>query len=248
MLWQEPEAPPAEAQAAAALVPAAAADVRTGPLWLWAGGGNLYDVEFAGGQGWLGGWNGSIGHSSDGGVHWAGQYAGVASIYGLAALDASTLWAVGNDLDGVIYHSSDGGATWAEQVRDMNWSFIEGQIAFVDANNGWAVGYAVDIAGRHGLILHTSDGGATWTRQTSGTTAQLYGVAFADSNHGWAVGQFKHFICTPTTPAPPGPRRPAGRRRRSTPSSPWIRIGPGWSVPTGSRAIWIPSCVPQTAA
>jgi photosystem II stability/assembly factor-like uncharacterized protein len=66
--------------------------------------------------------------------------------------------------------SQDSGAT--QRLED---------IAFVDSEVGWAVGYA-------GTILHTVDGGATWTSQTSGTIERLYGVDFSDGMTGWAVG------------------------------------------------------------
>jgi len=54
-------------------------------------------------------------------------------------------------------------------------------LSFADVNNGWAVGAS-------GSILNTSNGGSSWTPQTSGITANLYGVAFANDNVGIAVG------------------------------------------------------------
>jgi hypothetical protein len=54
-------------------------------------------------------------------------------------------------------------------------------VAFVDLNEGWAVGMS-------GMILHTTDGGDTWDYQVSGTWTDLLSVTFTDANHGWAVG------------------------------------------------------------
>lgn len=54
-------------------------------------------------------------------------------------------------------------------------------IAFVDADNGWAVG-------DRGVIWHTADGGRNWQRQDSPTTARLESVCFVDPQTGWAVG------------------------------------------------------------
>ena len=55
-------------------------------------------------------------------------------------------------------------------------------VDFVDANNGWAVGWS-------GTIVGTTNGGATWIHQTSGTTEQLRAVDFIDPSNGWSVGE-----------------------------------------------------------
>ncbi len=162
------------------------------PVWLWAGGGRLFDVAFAGDDGWLGGWYGTVGHTTDGGVTWAGQYAGSADagMYGVAAISADKAWAVGYDgYDSFIFHTGDGGATWSQQASSMYWSFWYGDVTFVDANNGWAVGQEFGPNSSSGLILHTSNGGATWSQQTSGVAwIALHGVSFADASNGWTVG------------------------------------------------------------
>ncbi len=54
-------------------------------------------------------------------------------------------------------------------------------VAFVDADRGWAVG-------DRGVILRTSDGGNRWHRVPTPTSVRLDGVAFLDANRGWAVG------------------------------------------------------------
>lgn len=54
-------------------------------------------------------------------------------------------------------------------------------VAFVDANHGWAVG-------DHGAILRTSDGGERWRRADAPTRDRLDGVCFLNANRGWAVG------------------------------------------------------------
>lgn len=162
------------------------------PVWLWAGGGRLFDVAFTGDHGWLGGWYGTVGHTTDGGVTWAGQYAGRTdlAIYGVAATDANHVWAVGDSgYSGVILHSSDGGTSWTEQAINDHWGFWYGDITFVDASNGWAVGQEFGPNSSSGLILHTSNGGATWSQQTSGAAwIALHGVSFADTSNGWTVG------------------------------------------------------------
>ena len=54
-------------------------------------------------------------------------------------------------------------------------------IDFINANQGWAVGY-------YGTILHTEDGGITWVYQQSEKKIPLNDVDFVDANNGWIVG------------------------------------------------------------
>ncbi len=52
---------------------------------------------------------------------------------------------------------------------------------FVDAKQGWLVGY-------YGTIVATKDGGKTFTAQPTGVTNLLKSVYFTDATHGWVVG------------------------------------------------------------
>ncbi len=54
-------------------------------------------------------------------------------------------------------------------------------VAFVDREQGWAVG-------EHGTIWHTTDGGQNWLPQNSSVNVDLHGVWFASRDLGWAVG------------------------------------------------------------
>ena len=56
-------------------------------------------------------------------------------------------------------------------------------VHFVDAQVGWAVGYAAG----DGTIGKTSDGGANWIAQNIGTGPRLYSVHFANAMTGWAA-------------------------------------------------------------
>jgi CSLREA domain-containing protein len=158
------------------------------PVWVWGGGGRLHAIDFAGDHGWLVGWYGSVGHTTDGGVTWEGQYAGQteATFYGVAAADSTNVWALGGNNVGGIYHSSDSGQHWSVQASHSDWDFTDGDIAFVSNNTGWAVGN--DYGTFQGLILHTADAGANWSKQTSGTGNAIYGLAVVDANTVWAVG------------------------------------------------------------
>jgi photosystem II stability/assembly factor-like uncharacterized protein len=74
----------------------------------------------------------------------------------------------------------DSDATWTLQSSGVTGVSLW-DVAFVDAQRGWAVGEG-------GTIVATTNGGATWTPQDSGTTAILRGVAFVDAQRGWTVG------------------------------------------------------------
>jgi photosystem II stability/assembly factor-like uncharacterized protein len=58
-------------------------------------------------------------------------------------------------------------------------------VAFVDAQRGWAVG-------DRGVIWHTADSGRTWQLQPSGVDCRLHSVHFTDPQTGWVVGGFVH--------------------------------------------------------
>jgi len=87
---------------------------------------------------------------------------------------------------GLILNTTNGGANWSSQTIGTNGL---NAVAFVNTNDGWAVGQL-------GTILVTTNGGTSWSPQTSGTTASLDGVAFADVNDGWAVGSTGTILVT----------------------------------------------------
>jgi photosystem II stability/assembly factor-like uncharacterized protein len=56
-------------------------------------------------------------------------------------------------------------------------------VAFVNADHGWAVG-------DRGAIWHTLDGGRTWRPQISPVQCRLEALHFLNAEQGWAVGGF----------------------------------------------------------
>jgi photosystem II stability/assembly factor-like uncharacterized protein len=60
-----------------------------------------------------------------------------------------------------------------------------GDVCFVDAKHGWAVG-------DRGTIWHSDDGGRRWRLQHSGVSCPLKSVFFLDDRTGWAAGGFSH--------------------------------------------------------
>ncbi len=130
---------------------------------------------------WAVGWDeGTILHTTNGGVSWEAQNSGAyGSLYGVAFTDANNGWAVGGDAFETILHTSNGGASWAS-LSSGRFVGLMG-VAFTDASNGWMVG-------RNGWVVHTSNGGISWEAQNSGALTWLNGVAFTDASNGWAVG------------------------------------------------------------
>ena len=83
-------------------------------------------------------------------------------------------------MNGVVIATADGGRTWVRQKTNTSQA-LEG-IFFLDANNGWAVGWA-------GTILKTTDGGANWKMiKADAAVWSTSSIYFKDQNNGWAAG------------------------------------------------------------
>lgn len=80
----------------------------------------------------------------------------------------------------MIYQTTDKGATWVRRTP-VSTNFLCG-ISFVDALNGWAVGYK-------GEIIKTLDGGGTWSRQGAVSNAQLNAVGILPNGNAVAAGE-----------------------------------------------------------
>ena len=77
---------------------------------------------------------------------------------------------------GSVFAQSNG---WVQQTSGTNVNLED--IQFIDANNGWAVGW-------DNTILKTTDGGQTWVTKRSIVKGPfIYGVYFWDANKGWAA-------------------------------------------------------------
>jgi uncharacterized protein (TIGR03437 family) len=146
-------------------------------------------------------WLASVWHTSDGGQTWGQQQlpANASLLNRIDFVDSQTGWAVGAKFTGyrgefaqqagAIYHTSDGGRTWSEQYSpELPMTFTA--VDFVDANNGWVVGFATESTVQGGAMFHTTDGGRTWGRQKLGSACEhnLWGIQFIDRSRGYAVG------------------------------------------------------------
>ena len=123
----------------------------------------------------------------------------VGSLDGVAAVSASSAWAVGYTItfptsgrpgtSTLILHWN--GATWAQVPSpDLGTAYYITGVAAVSARSAWAVGYTsiVNSEVASTLILHWN--GATWTRVPSPNhgVGEITGVAATPAGTAWAVG------------------------------------------------------------
>lgn len=75
-------------------------------------------------------------------------------------------------------------SVWLAQSCDT--AFTLNAVHFVDARNGWMVGY--DAAGTRNVLFNSADGGKSW--QILHTFANIYltDVFFPDAERGWLIG------------------------------------------------------------
>jgi photosystem II stability/assembly factor-like uncharacterized protein len=142
-------------------------------------------------------WQGEIWHTTDGGRTWQAQT--IESTAGILNridfIDAQNGWIAGYEYDdpaadrptysGAIYHTTDGGATWQRQF-DTQTAFVFTGIDFIDAQNGWGVGFKGNSGVAGGTIYATNDGGSTWHNQ--GPDRVLWDVQFLNTDQGYATG------------------------------------------------------------
>lgn len=140
-------------------------------------------------EGWVGGEDGFVLHTSDGGEHWE-QVAVVtlAPITGIHFVKAQTGWMLAG---GQVYRTADGGKEW--QLATLPISAFgasggydwDGELVFLNEKTGWAV---VDRS----TVFRTEDGGKTWLGTYLGNTATT--LAFTGEKHGCVGGSGIH--CT----------------------------------------------------
>ncbi|HXO08590.1 MAG TPA: DUF6519 domain-containing protein, partial [Solirubrobacteraceae bacterium] len=103
-----------------------------------------------------------------------------ADLHGIAAVDATHAFAVGDE---ATILATTNGTGWVAQTAPTGIAGALRAVHFVTDSTGWAVGDSAQI-------IATTDGGTTWTTQTTPAAVEsdLHGVWFADADHGCAVG------------------------------------------------------------
>ena len=143
-------------------------------------------------RGWIGGDNGFLSRTEDGGQTWIKQAvqtnAPINDIY-FRDKDAGFLIA-GN----AIFATRDNGLRWSEARRFLPSEF-EGadvelySVRFSSKKKGWVVG----SVSKHervidSILLYTDNAGETWQRQRAPSRLELIHIEFANDKRGWISG------------------------------------------------------------
>jgi len=148
---------------------------------------NLFGVEAYGrDNAWVVGFEGTILHTTDGGLNWETQKGPEnVDLYDASFVDAQRGWSVGKF--GTILHTTDGGKNWIKQESGTKERLFD--VCFIDTHRGWVVGTM-------GTILHTKDGGKSWVNQGIGEDRYYNSVFFIDAKRGWIVGEYNFIYHT----------------------------------------------------
>jgi hypothetical protein len=116
---------------------------------------------------WTSGSSGTVGRSTDGGVHWTWiPIPGFEKrdFRDIEAFDSNTALIMGIDTPGVILRTSDGGAHWNTVFRDETpGMFLDAMDMAFDHTGGVVVGDPVETpSGKRFYLCTTVDGGKTW--------------------------------------------------------------------------------------
>lgn len=113
---------------------------------------------------WLGGYDGTVLRTVDGGATWANASpagAGTLQFRDIAASDAqhAVAMAAGSGTDSRLYVTSDGGSSWSLAYQNTDPAAFFDCMSFSDPQHGLVVS---DPVGGRFRILSTSDGGSAW--------------------------------------------------------------------------------------
>ena len=144
-------------------------------------------------RGWIGGDEGFLTHTEDGGASWIEQRLDAKghAVNDIYFANKEVGFALAGDM---IFRSGDGGHTWQESYR-ISPTAVRGATAelyslrFNGRKKGWVVGSLARGDTVIGSVLAiTRDSGTTWQMLEAGTQQELIHIDFVDDERGWIVG------------------------------------------------------------
>ena len=143
-------------------------------------------------RGWIGGDNGFLSRTDDGGQTWIKQNVQTtAAINDIYFRDKEAGFLIAGN---AIFTTRDNGARWNE-VRRFPPSEFDGadielySVRFSSKKKGWVVG---SVSKRErvidSILLYTDDAGETWQRQRAPSRLELIHIDFANDKRGWIAG------------------------------------------------------------
>ncbi len=153
-------------------------------------------------NGWVGGADGKVAKTTDGGVTWTNVNAGTESanfyIDRIYFKDSNIGWITGSK----TRRTTNGGLTWSDNVvGGYSVSVPFSSISFYDADHGFALSLWRNPNGGV-YYFKTSDGGLTWTQQVLPSSISFGRLVLNDAANGWVTsgqGAIMHYAAPTAT-------------------------------------------------
>jgi photosystem II stability/assembly factor-like uncharacterized protein len=143
-------------------------------------------------RGWIGGDDGFLSRTDDGGRTWVRQDVGISNaINDIYFRDKEDGFLIAGN---TILVTSDSGTRWTQARRFLPAEFDGAavelySVRFSSKNKGWVVG-SVSKGDRviDSILVYTDDGGTSWQRQRVPSKTELIHIDFDNDRRGWIVG------------------------------------------------------------
>lgn len=151
-------------------------------------------------RGWVGGDNGFLSRTDDGGHSWVQQIVETTdAINDIYFRDKEAGFLIAGN---AIFVTRDNGTRWSE-VRRFTQKEFDGadvelySVRFSSKKKGWVVG-SVSKRDRviDSILLFTENGGESWQRQRAPSRLELIHLEFANDKRGWIVGDEGTILAT----------------------------------------------------
>jgi photosystem II stability/assembly factor-like uncharacterized protein len=153
--------------------------------WSSLSGGNLTGIFFINDlTGWVVGYPGYIGKTTNGGTFVQQPTGIVDRLNDVFFINDNIGWIAGGDFGTeIMFKTTNAGTNWLPVSSGLPNKMFS--IYFIDENTGWSVG-----GPSAPKVIKSTNGGINWVLQSTPATTPLYSVMFADENTGWAVAGY----------------------------------------------------------